>query len=605
MNYGWQGTVKEFLSLTSKELIQTLTHNVYGNVTVIIDLEERRKIESQQRAWLDCYDKLQNLLPAYEELNGYIIFEYNILRGSGRRPDVLILFPGEVLVIECKSYNKVDTSEYLQTELYVRDIQEYHSVVQEQQLQVTGVLFLTNHEDERLLSQPNFQIYIASKFSLALLLDRLVKRSEGEVTTATDFLGGIYSPSPSMLEAARAILNDEPLPQIKAIKSSNFEEVYATVQDVIKEAQTTNTHHLVLVSGEPGAGKTFLGLKIAHDTPSAVYLSGNGPLVEVLQDTLKNKTFVQGLYGYKHDFLRQRKVPQEHVIVFDEAQRAWDATKMNSPFSEPDVIMQIAQQQKSWSVVIGLIGDGQEIHLGEESGLMLWNEAIKNCDIHVHTKHKDELFTYALRHTTQQHLHLNCSLRSHSALRYYAFVNSLLANDIERALAYKNEVISQKYPILITRDLARLKTKLGNMYKEDNKTMGIVCASGADQLKDVPPIPFAARYVMPKYYTEYFNYPDSPYFCKKLQYSATEFQTQGLELDCAIVHWDEDLCWNGHRWQSSYVKEQAQNPHQMKINAYRVLLTRGRDATIIYIPPKVQLDKTWELFTDKLGISIL
>lgn len=110
-----------------------------------------------------------------------------------------------------------------------------------------------------------------------------------------------------MLEAARTILNNKNLPRIKAVDSSNFDDVYKTIQAVNEEAQQTNSHHLILVSGEPGAGKTFLGLKIAHATPNSVYLLGNGPLVEVLQDTLNNKTFVQSLYGYKRDYLNMVK----------------------------------------------------------------------------------------------------------------------------------------------------------------------------------------------------------------------------------------------------------------------------------------------------------
>lgn len=90
-----------------------------------------------------------------------------------------------------------------------------------------------------------------------------------------------------MLEAARSILNNEPLPDIKAVSSSNFSEIQQTVRSIIEEAQHTNTHHLILVSSEPGAGKTYLGLTIAHEMKNAVYLSGNGPLVDVLQDTIK------------------------------------------------------------------------------------------------------------------------------------------------------------------------------------------------------------------------------------------------------------------------------------------------------------------------------
>lgn len=156
------------------------------------------------------------------------------------------------------------------------------------------------------------------------ILKRIINKTKVPTLTLEEIIEGVYEPSPSMLEAARSILNNEPLPYIKAVSSSNFPEVQQTVRSIIEEAQHTNTHHLILVSGEPGAGKTYLGLTIAHEMKNAVYLSGNGPLVDVLQDTLKNRTFVQGLYGYKMDFLEKRMIPKEQIIIFDEAQRAWD-----------------------------------------------------------------------------------------------------------------------------------------------------------------------------------------------------------------------------------------------------------------------------------------
>lgn len=605
MNYGWKGTIKEFLQLSLHDFLQTLTSSVYGSLNSQQWQDEQEKIQSQQRAWKDCFEKLQLILENYNDLDGWLIFEYTILRGSGRRPDVLLLLPGHVLVIECKSYNAVSTAEYLQTSLYVRDIEHYHSTVLQHSLKVTGVLLLTNHTSDALVPKNEFQVYLASQNSLHKLINGLIKRSTSNIITADQFLAGTYQPSPSMLEAARAILNNENLPRIKAIDSSNFENVYNTIQYVIEEARQTNSHHLILVSGEPGAGKTFLGLKIAHNTPNSVYLSGNGPLVEVLQDTLNNKTFVQSLYGYKRDYLQHGKTPHEQIIIFDEAQRAWDSQKMNGHLSEPDVIIQIAKANKPWSMIIGLIGDGQEIHLGEESGLGLWNTAIKNQGITVHAKHEHHLFSNAEHYEQHEHLHLNCSLRSHAALKYYAFVNALLDGDIESAQLLKQPLEEQRYPIFVTNDLQRATEQLQNLYTDDFKTYGFLCASGADRLKNVEVVPFGGRNVPPKPTTAYFNYPNSAYYCKNLQYAATEFQTQGLELDTAIVHWDEDLCWDGSKWRAFYTKNGAKDPLQMKLNAYRVLLTRGRDATIIYVPQKNKLQQTWHLFTQVMDIPTL
>lgn len=605
MNYGLKCTIQQFLQLHYDEFEQSLTSFVYGDLDTQQLEAESEKIQSQKRAWKDCFDKLQKLFQQYQDIDGWLIFEYAIIRGSGRRPDVILLLPGNVLVIECKSYNSVNTAEYLQTSLYVRDLEHYHSTVQKYSLNVTGVLYLTNHVSDQLLPKHEFQIYVATQNSLSKLINGLLKKSTGTAITADEFLSGTFNPSPSMLEAARSILTNGKLPRIKAVDSSNFEDVENTVLAVIKEAQQTNTHHLVLVSGEPGAGKTYLGLKIAHATSNSVYLSGNRPLVEVLQDTLNNKTFVQSLYGYKQDYLYYGRTPHEQVIIFDEAQRAWDKQKMNGPYSEPDVIIQIAKKNKPWSVVIGLIGDGQEIHIGEESGLSLWNEAIQNEGITVHAKHAISQFPNAARYEQHEHLHLNCSLRSHAALRYYAFVNALLDGDIKAAIDLKQPLEKQRYPIFVTNDLNKAKSHIYSLYVQDTKTFGIICASGADRLKHTPVVPFGENNVLPKPATSYFNYPSSPYYCKNMRYAATEFQTQGLELDTTIIHWDEDLFWQNGQWHCQYTKNGAQNPDQMKINAYRVLLTRGRDATVIYMPNKPILKETLDLFINTLQLPIL
>lgn len=606
LNYGWKGSIEDFLKLSLDDFIETLTSYVYGSLSPQERQTEQEKIRFQQFAWKDCFIKLQKIFLSYPQLNGWLLFEYAILRGSGRRPDVLLILPGQILVIECKSYNEVSTGEYLQTSLYVRDIMHYHSTVQQRALKVRGVLLLTNHTCEKVVQKEKFQIYLASQNSLSLLINKIINEdTKHPLISIDDFLEGTYQPSPSMLEAARAILNNENLPRIKAVDSSNFDEVDQTIHSVIEYAKATNTHHLILVSGEPGAGKTYLGLKIAHETNNAVYLSGNGPLVEVLQDTLQNRTFVQSLYGYKKDYLKYKKTPHEQIIIFDEAQRAWDAEQMKQPFSEPDVIIQIAKANKPWSVVIGLIGNGQEIHLGEESGLSLWNTAIKDQKITVHSKDENHLFTHAQSYKHNKHLHLNCSFRSHAALNYYAFIHALLDGDIENTTLFKQPLEQQRYSFFVTNDLDHAKTELNKLYNEDQKTYGILYSSGVKVSKPIPVIPFDQSKKFPKPTTAYFNYPNSPFYCKKLQYAATEFQTQGLELDTALIYWDEDLYWNNGQWNFQHKKRDAKNPEQMKLNAYRVLLTRGRDATFIYIPNKPILKNTWDLFTQTLKIPIL
>ncbi|WP_226546044.1 DNA/RNA helicase domain-containing protein [Bacillus thuringiensis] len=609
MNYGWAGTIEQFKQLDVQFFVKQLLDHVYKTNT------NDSKIASQKKAWIDSFNKLQDLFNRFSNLDASLIFEYEILRGGGRRPDVLLLINGYLIVLECKSYNNVSPSEYIQTSLYMRDLEHYHSAIQESNMQVIGVLLLTNYEGEHWFFQKDYQVTISTVDGLESILKRILNKTEAPTLTLEEIINGVYEPSPSMLEAARSILNNEPLPDIKAVSSSNFPAVQQTVRSIIEEAQHTNTHHLILVSGEPGAGKTYLGLTIAHEMKNAVYLSGNGPLVDVLQDTLKNRTFVQGLYGYKMDFLEKRMIPKEQIIIFDEAQRAWDTKKVDQSLtkrnrkaqnlSEPDIIMNIATNNKPWSVTIGLIGDGQEIYSGEEGGLALWNHAIAGKNVTVHSKHPNSFFTNTAHYRTHSQLHLNSSFRAHAALKYYEIINTLLDANFEQTKQLIHHLPKEHYQLFITRDLNKAKLTLHQLYQDDTKTAGVVCAGGADRQKEVPVLPRDERYERPSKIAQYFNYSESQYYCRALNYSSTEFQTQGLELDMTLVHWDNDLYLQNETWKGRHYQWGVEDPFQIKLNAYRVILTRGRDGTIIYIPPKPILDETWNLFKNYLHIPEL
>ncbi|MGO4699433.1 DNA/RNA helicase domain-containing protein [Paenibacillus sp. 2TAB26] len=611
MNYGWAGTIHEFLKLDKNQFLNKLDSHIYRG-TNNINEQECLKRDAQGRAWEDTFHKLQLILKQYELHNFSIIFEYEILRGGGRRPDVIIIANGHVIVVECKSFDEISPSEYIQTSLYVRDLENYHSEIHRTNTPVKGAILLTNHPADELLSNYKYRVYISTTKSLYILLDKIIGRSHSSTFDMHQFTHGEYEPSPSILEAARAIYHNEPLPNIRAMASSNFTEVQQTVRDIITEAQETNTHHLVLVSGEPGAGKTYLGLDLAHNVDRSVYLSGNGPLVDVLQDTLKNKSFVQGLYPYKMDFLEKGTVPKEQIIIFDEAQRAWDADKVNQSLikknrapmhlSEPDIMVQISTLNKTWSVTVGLIGEGQEIYSGEEGGLELWNTAIANKNIIVHAKSHESTFSNAYEFREYSHLHLNCSLRTHAALQYYDIINNILALQLYQAESLVKQLAEDRYFLIITRDLNTAKSIASQLYADDTKTVGIICSSGADEQKEVPVIPRNDRYETPSKIAQYFNYPESKFYCKKLQYSTTEFHTQGLELDMSIVHWDDDLYFKNNMWYAQHFQWGVKDQHQIKLNAYRVILTRGRDGTIIYIPPRTILDATFEMLTQTVGI---
>src|SRR5262249_28243475 len=85
-----------------------------------------------------------------------------------------------------------------------------------------------------------------------------------------------------------------------------------------------------------------------------------------------------------------------------------------------------------------------------------------------------------------------------------------------------------------------------------------------------------------------------------LEVTATEFAFQGLELDRVGVCWDHDMTWDpqtsswalrkftGRSW--SVVRNQ--DKRRYVANSYRVLLTRAREAMVIWIPPGDPSDPT-------------
>ncbi|NGM83956.1 DUF2075 domain-containing protein [Paenibacillus sp. 7124] len=584
--YGWKGSIIEFIQEKPEDIVHELCLYVYEQPETELRNHNQEHI-SQVDAWYDSITFLRGELEQLAPIEGALIWEYSLPREKGRRPDVLVLLPGELLVLEFKRYVEIHESEYNQASFYVRDLKEYHSAVQECSLKVRGALVITQELSYPLQGIEAYQIYRVGRGGLAKLIHSVIAKSDGTLPIVDqEFVEGIFQPLPSIIESAKSIMRNEPLPVIRSIKSSNFESVLQEVVHIAEQAEQEGSHHLVLVAGVPGAGKTYVGLTLAHELQDAVYVSGNGPLVDVLQDTLKTKAFVQSLYGYKMDYLNRRKVPKEHIIIFDEAQRAWDATQMKRDVSEPEVIIEIAQT-KPWSVVVGLIGTGQHIHLGEERGISLWNVAIRDKQVFVHGKDYKDQFPHTFRYIDHSHLHLNVSLRTHAAAMYHEWVELLLEGQFEQCRELKKTLQAHRYTIKHMERIEDAIQYVQRMYEGTNKTYGVVLSSGARAPSNLQHLPKAERYQRPIPHVAYYNYPDSAYYCRNLRYGASEFQVQGLELDMAILYWGEDLMWTSNGWSYKKLRTDANHPEQLKQNAYRVLLTRGRDGIIIVDGPRM------------------
>ena len=405
--------------------------------------------------------------------------------------------------------------------------------------------------------------------------------------------------------------------------------------EIAHEAARSRTRHLILLSGLPGTGKTLVGLQLAHarflddlaiarpggkPTAPAVYLSGNGPLVEVLQYELRSaggggRAFVRAVKAYVDMYSRRPgAIPPEHVLIFDEAQRAFDAEQVRATHpdgpidnkSEPDHFIDFAERIPEWCVVVGLIGSGQEIHVGEEAGIGQWRTAVKNArDPSSWTIHCAPDVSRAFATTAdlrvEKRLHLTAELRFHLANDVHTLVSTLLERPDDPILT---QIVSKLeldgYHLRVTRELGSAKTYLEQRYADAPDARFGMVASSRDTVLTRFGVPNDWNSTRLVRYGPWFGEGDDDPLgrsCRTMRTCVTEFGCQGLELDAVLLAWGSDLILEDGHWSNRLAKRyqrpsQIKDALQLRLNAYRVLLTRARDATVIFVPPIVILDST-------------
>lgn len=326
--------------------------------------------------------------------------------------------------------------------------------------------------------------------------------------------------------------------------------------------------------------------------------------MSVLQYTLskesaEGKVFVRDVHGFlkRYGGMSQR-VPNEHIWVYDEAQRAWDLEhvqeKGRSNFSEPEDFLRIGLKQGDWALMVGLIGAGQEIHVGEEAGLVQWNDAIaaseREWTVHCPASVAG-LFSAASHTETSDRLNLDRTLRSHRAEEIHDWVDSLLAGRLDEAKRTSRLLHEAGFDMLVTRDTEAARLYVTNRYSGfDDARYGLLVSSQAH----LGSLGFRDDFYL-KPGPWFSDGPESSRSCCALEVAATEFQCQGLELDMPIVGWGDDLTWTGSRWQERpKVRRRTHDPLQITKNCYRVLLTRGRDGFVIVVPQMPELDGVFD-----------
>ena len=563
--------------------------------------------QGQINAWEDSY-KVMKKLSLNPDTN--IIFEYVLPYEGGRRPDVILLTKELVIILEFKMKDKIKEEDLDQVSAYERDLREYH--YQTRDKKVIPILVLTRTKN---LNEKINGVICVSDDLLQSTLDSIYTENINP-EPLDKWINSKYEPLPTIVEAARLIMENEELPNIRRVNSTCIPETLENLYKLTDYAKNNRKHMISFVTGVPGAGKTYLGLKYVYDIKkfNSVYLSGNGPLVQVLTNTLQSDVFVKDLHKIEKEFLDNDAWDfSNNIIVFDEGQRAWNKKRMEEygrgEQSEPEVMIDLCEERLEWCVLLILVGEGQEIHTGENSGLKLWNDAIINGKKDWEIVYPPKLSEIFEKESLKENINdevfdLTISLRTHLSEDVSDFVNFLIEGNIEKASELSESIISQDYPIHCTRDLKIAKDYCKRRYKkEPTKRYGLIASSKARGLKKYD-IDVQYETTLNLDYGKWYNAP--PYdkdSCCKFNQAVSEFGVQGLELDMPIIVWGTDMKWDKRK--ETFVFEGKKDSEKLyRKNTYRVLLTRGRDGFIIFVPEYKRLDSLYEILKE-VGIKEL
>ncbi len=591
-------------------------------------------LEYQQKyAWLGQIQVLRRYLSP--TLVSRIYFEFQIPR-MGKRADVVIVTGGMIFVIEFKvGAHSFERYAVEQVYDYALDLKNFHSG--SHYLPIVPILISTaaSHQPitEMIWSPDQISEPICiSPEDLPKAIELAVGQCMALPIDIHAWSQSGYHPTPTIVEAALALYRQHDVKEITRSEAGadNLGLTATRVEQIIESAKTNNRKSICFITGVPGAGKTLAGLNIAtsraerHSDEHAVFLSGNGPLVDVLREALARdkaerediprskayrevSTFVQNIHHFRDEAIESTDPPVEKVVIFDEAQRAWNR-EMASKFmrqkrghitfdmSEPAFLLSAMNRHPDWCVVICLIGGGQEINTGE-AGLAEWVTVLHNLysdwDVHVSSRLDDcdyiwdENISKELKKASfslDDSLHLGVSIRSFRAEALSEFIGYVVDGRPEKArICY--QAIADKYPILVTRSLAEARSWLRTKARGSER-YGLTASSGANRLRSEG-VWIKAKIDAPVWFLNDKTDVRSSFY---LEETASEFDIQGLELDWTCVCWDADFRYDGNQWQYFNfrgTKWQRVNAVERQLylrNAYRVLLTRARQGMVIFVP---------------------
>lgn len=592
----WVGEVGEFLRTSEEAILGRLSRFAIERGT------------PQIMAWDRSIGVLREQLAAClpEAAPCGLILEFELPRSGGLRPDLVLLENGIVLVIEFKNRVDVEPGDLEQVLGYVSHLRDYHAGCRDKTL--VPVLIPIGHAGEARVER---DVHVIPPRGLAALVRRFAPRP----ADARSWVAAPYEAQPALVEAARLLFERQPLPRVKSAENARLPETVARIETIVRDAIDRGRRILVLLAGVPGSGKTLAGLQIAHSRElgtKGLFLSGNGPLVQVLRYALQERReFVEDLHAFVREHLvRSRDAAPERVIVFDEAQRAWDRDRVLAKHveladSEPALLVRIAAKTQGGYALVALLGEGQEIHIGEEGGLPMWAEAARGGWEVVGPPGRDAAFRAAgVPYTIDPLLELSTTLRSPRAANLAHWAGLALEGRLDRAREIADEIRASGYVLRASRELEPLRAFARNRYEgAHGKRYGLLASSRYRKAPEELGIRTAPNRFY--YYGPWFeDPPTSPRSACRLDLAISEFGCQGLELDLPIVLWGPDLVWGSGGWELGRHRRdpRVRDLRRLRLNAYRVLLTRGREGLLLFVPPS--RGTVWQALQDA-GVEVL
>lgn len=541
----------------------------------------------------------------------------------GRRADVIVLIDDVVFVLEFKTRKSKFTHEAVtQVWDYALDLKNFQEGSRNRI--IIPVLVAPSEKDKNCqIELSHFEDLVynplqVNEKQLQVAIDNVLTILGGKAVFLASkddaWAKSGYEPTPTIIEAAIALYEENTVEDITK-HDGDIDATAVCLERIINECREKRQKAICFVTGVPGAGKTLIGLQTAisqfEKNEKAVYLSGNYPLVEVLQEALtrdyvrrckeegnqctkaearsKVKAFIQMIHHYRDLYLEGTEVtdgkimpiegyfqshadkayiPSEHVAIFDEAQRAWTKEELarfmkekktikNFPFSEPEYLMSCMDRQTDWGLVVCLIGGGQEINKGE-AGIVEWissiNRSFEGWHVYMSDKLSDKEYAEGkaleMLQINKSQIHVESAL--HLSVSMRSFRAEKMSLFVHQLLNLQKEEASSTLKELINYPIVLTRSldkakKWLKSHARGSERYGILASSKAERLKAIS---INVRY-QPDFVHWFLEDDSDIRSSNALEDTLTEFKVQGLEIDWACVAWDADLRLNDDhtKWQ--------------------------------------------------------